>query len=231
MLTKRCGEPLRLSRPLLPTAALPLPRRGRASLHKVEAIKLMRLVILALGLILIAGISSAEDQRMARYDCNRVYTKYLRTEELSVVVSYMRNTGGPGSTTPGVEQLIARQQQFDDIVVKVKQAIEGTPERERLENAQKIAALELQLAQIHRADELHERAVALSADFRRKQANIIQDIAAEAKLLASEKSYILVVPDNLPPDDFHTVINGASLEDVTDELISRLNAKYRKVSH
>lgn len=188
----------------------------------------MRFFAFAVGLMLAASSAFGDDVRIARFDAKRVFEQYQHTKELQDAVSAKRHPMGPGSATPAIEQQLELKERLADLSGKVKRAVEGTPERERLEQAEKIAALELQLAELRRALENRQRADAASEELRRNRAKVIEEIWSEAKLLASEKAYALTVPDNLSADGFlNVIITSAKSDDISDELLARLNQKYQ----
>jgi Skp family chaperone for outer membrane proteins len=185
--------------------------------------KNLRFFALVVGLIVAASSAFGDDVRIARFDAKRVFEQYQHTKE----VSAKRHPMGPGSATPEIEERIKLKERLANLSERVKQAAEGTGERERSEQAEKIAGLELQLAELRWALENRQRADAASEELRRNRAKLVKEIWSETKSLASERGYALVVPDDLSSEGLLNVITSAKCDDITDELIVRLNQKYQ----
>jgi Outer membrane protein (OmpH-like) len=181
----------------------------------------------ALVLLSIALPCFANDFRMARFDARRVFNEYNHTKEFQQAVDKKRSARATGREASEIEQRRKLKERLVELSAKVKQAGVGTPERERLEQAEKIALLELQIAEIRRELEERQRADAADEELRRNRAKVIDEIRLEASLLAAERGYALVVPD-YAASELNVIITTAKSDDITEPLIERLNRKYQE---
>jgi hypothetical protein len=178
-------------------------------------------------LIPLVSPAFADDLRIARFDAKRVFENYQHTKEAELKVSTWRLPMGPGSVNATSDAVMTAREKVFEVANKTMHASAGTPEREKLEVEKRIAELELEVAELrsgmHGLAQLTEH----TDETLRDRAAIIKEIWAEAKLLATEHHYSLLVADGLEAEVSNVFVPAASkLEDVTEELLQRINNKY-----
>jgi Skp family chaperone for outer membrane proteins len=169
----------------------------------------------------------ADELRIARFDAARVFDQYQHTKEVGLEISAKRQPNGPGSYSPELDELAKRERRLAEVTEKVKRTAAGSPERERLEQEERIASIERRIAEI-KLEAVHgQRFEESSEKTQIARSKILEEIEAEARSLATERGYALIVPENWAAQGFVGAIVNPKWDDVTEVLLERLNQKYK----
>lgn len=167
-----------------------------------------------------------EELRIARCDMRRVFDEYQHTIELKRLADERRNVTGP-STAAVREVFEARALELKRVEDELKQAPVGTPAWDALQGRRETAGLVLKINQLRFALDRGKRAEAVEAEMKQWRDMVVGEIMTEARALAEERGYDIIVTDvSAFRGTFAPVIATDRAEDVTDELLKRLNRKY-----
>jgi Skp family chaperone for outer membrane proteins len=178
--------------------------------------------------MVLAFSSAFPDQlRVARFDSDQVFNGYEHTKEIQHAISAKRHPMGPGSDMPSTDEQSKIEAQLTSISDKIKQHAVGTLEYKNLILEQQIAALQVEVAGLKRNLADIYRGEAAQEEISQVRAEIVKEICIEAKALASEKGYSLIIVESPNSGLLPNVILNSKSDDLTKELLKRLNDRYQ----
>jgi hypothetical protein len=172
---------------------------------------------------------AADELQIARFDAARFFDQYQHTKDLRAAADRKRNVTGPQTDEQlrQSEKLGKLRTRNEEALAGIARAPEGSPESEQLEMKGRIAALELKIEELALNLEGQRQERNGTKEVELQRTTITGEIWAEAKVIASEKGYSVVIADGLSSDGiFVNVTVIAKIEDITDLLLARLNQRY-----
>jgi len=120
----------------------------------------------------------------------------------------------------------------EDLQAKLRQVIADPEELNQLKRELEVAVVALNFENVRLSLEGDSRESFLIEESKQRRQRLVDEIFAEAKALAIERGYDMVVSDSLPSDGSLTALFVTKrADDVTDELLARLNKQYASTTN
>ena len=176
-------------------------------------------------LLSVASLLSAraDELRIARFDAKRVFDQYQHTKDESA--QHSKHDEPPSKLDESLDRYKTQKQRIEELQSSVTAASGDTRERLQLQLETAIlraqnTELQIELQNLRREQELKDKALS-------KRAQILKEIWATASHFGTERHYHLIVPNDLTADGlFISVITSEHADDITEELLTRLNEQY-----
>jgi hypothetical protein len=172
--------------------------------------------------------AAASELKIGTFDALRVFNEYDHTKELNVKSTTAMFQMGPASAQIETSRYSQLKASIDALSNQLERSSKGQ-DTSRLENELKIAKLELTVEELRMTLSSKQTIDTSINDAQVMRGTLINEIWKEARILAKEQGYALLIPQQAPPN-FSCVVSGGSFPDVTNDLIAQLNRKFRQAN-